>query len=99
MRSGNAGVSPAVLGRKLALMHKRAGRPRSQGRLLLSSLILLSLLFAASFAAAHTIAFDPPAATVNHSVDAIVSGIWSSGCVPSAKNAVVFGPTITLTLD
>src|SRR3954452_17635062 len=65
----------------------------------ISSLILVSLLFAAAFAAAHTIAFDPPAPTVNHSVDAIVSGIWSSGCVPSAKNAVVSGSTITLTLD
>src|SRR3954451_7071961 len=65
----------------------------------ISSLILLSLLFVASFAAADTIAFDPLAPTVNHSVDAIVSGIWSSGCVPSAKNAVVSGSTITLTLD
>jgi hypothetical protein len=64
-----------------------------------SSLILVSLLFVASFAAADTIAFDPPAPTVNHSVDAIVSGIWNDGCVPPAKNVAVSGATITLTLD
>src|SRR3954465_2351160 len=65
----------------------------------IASLILVSLLFVASFAAAPTIAFDPPAPTVNHSVDTIVSGLWNDACVPSAKNAVVSGSTITLTLD
>ncbi len=63
-----------------------------------SSLVLVSLLFA-SVAAADTIAFDPPAPTVNHSVDAIVSGLWNSGCVPPAKTVVVSGSAITLTLD
>jgi len=61
-------------------------------------LILLSLLFVVS-AAADTINFDPPNPTVNHSVDAIVSGIWNSGCVPSAKSVAVSASTITLTLD
>jgi hypothetical protein len=60
---------------------------------------LASLMIVASFAAADTIAFDPPGPTVNHSVDAIVSGIWNTGCVPSAKNVVVSGSTVTLTLD
>ncbi|MEA2417208.1 MAG: hypothetical protein QOI58_3865 [Thermoanaerobaculia bacterium] len=64
-----------------------------------SSLILVSLLFVASLAAADTIAFDPPAATMNHSVDAVVSGLWNNGCVPPAKSVVVSGSTITLTLD
>jgi hypothetical protein len=62
-------------------------------------LALFSLLFLASVASADTIAFDPFGPTVNHSVDAIVSGLWNSGCVPSAKNVVVSGSTITLTLD
>ncbi|MEA2329503.1 MAG: hypothetical protein QOE68_4462 [Thermoanaerobaculia bacterium] len=62
-------------------------------------LILFSLLFLASVAAADTIAFDPPGVTVKHSVDAIVSGLWNDGCVPSAKSVVVFGSAITLTLD
>jgi hypothetical protein len=64
-----------------------------------SSLVLLSLVFVASVAAADKIAFDPPAATVNHSVDAIVSGLWNNGCLPSAKRVVVSGSAITLTLD
>ena len=62
-------------------------------------LILFSLLFLASVAAADTIAFDPRGVTVNHSVDAIVSGLWNDGCVPPAKSVVVSGSTITLTLD
>jgi len=44
------------------------------------------------------IRFDPPNATSHHSVDAIVSGIWPDGCVPSAKSVVVTGSTITLHL-
>ncbi|MGA8806979.1 MAG: hypothetical protein WB973_03805 [Thermoanaerobaculia bacterium] len=66
----------------------------------LSCLAAVSLLFlAASASVADTIAFDPPAATVNHSVDAIVSGLWNDGCVPPAKNVAISGSTITLTLD
>jgi hypothetical protein len=53
----------------------------------------------AAIAAADTIAFDPPGVTLNHSVDAIVSGLWNDGCMPPAKSAVVSGSTITLTLD
>jgi hypothetical protein len=53
----------------------------------------------AAIAAADTIAFDPPNPTVNHSVDAIVSGLWNDGCVPPAKSVAVTGSTITLTLD
>jgi hypothetical protein len=53
----------------------------------------------AAIAAADTIAFDPPSPTANHSVDAIVSGLWNSGCVPPAKSVVVSGSIITLTLD
>jgi hypothetical protein len=67
-------------------------------RFRISAGILLSLLFV-SVASADTIAFDPPAATMNHSVDAIVSGLWNDGCVPPAKSVVVSGSTITLTLD
>ncbi|MEA2328784.1 MAG: hypothetical protein QOE68_3743 [Thermoanaerobaculia bacterium] len=62
-------------------------------------LVLVSLPFLASVAAADTINFDPPNPTVNHSVDAIVSGIWNNGCVPPAKSVVVSGSIITLTLD
>jgi hypothetical protein len=57
------------------------------------------LLLVASVASADKIAFDPPAATVNHSVDAIVSGIWNDGCAPQPKNVAVSRSTITLTLD
>lgn len=60
--------------------------------------VLLSLLSLVS-AAADTINFDPPNATVNHSVDAIFIGIWNSSCVPSAKSVSVSRSTITLTLD
>jgi len=62
-------------------------------------LVLLSLLFLVSFAAADTINFDPPNPTVSHSVDAIVSGLWNNGCVPPAKSVAVAGSTIALTLD
>jgi hypothetical protein len=68
-------------------------------RFRVSAVILLLLLFLVSVASADTIAFDPPGPTVNHSVDAIVSGLWNNSCVPSAKNVVVSGSTITLTLD
>jgi len=53
----------------------------------------------AAIAAADTINFDPPNATVNHSVDAIVSGLWNSGCVLPAKSVAVSGSIITLTID
>ncbi|HEV7488466.1 MAG TPA: hypothetical protein VGQ65_22555 [Thermoanaerobaculia bacterium] len=64
-----------------------------------TTFLLFSLLFLVSAASADTIAFDPPGVTVNHSVDAIVSGLWNDGCVPPAKSVIVSGSTITLTLD
>jgi hypothetical protein len=64
-----------------------------------TTFLVFSLLFLVSAASADTIAFDPPGVTVNHSVDAIVSGLWNDGCVLPAKSVVVSGSTITLTLD
>jgi hypothetical protein len=68
-------------------------------RFRISAGVLVSLLFLVSVASADTIAFDPPGPTMNHSVDAIVSGLWNDGCVPSAKSVVVSGSAITLALD
>jgi len=62
-------------------------------------LLLYSLLFLVSAASADTIAFDPPGATVNHSVDAIVSAVWRNGCTPSVSHVAVAGSTITLHLN
>jgi hypothetical protein len=62
--------------------------------------ILLSLaLLIVPIASAETIRFDPPNATANHSVDAIVSGVWPNGCVPTVKSVVVAGSTVTLHLN
>jgi hypothetical protein len=61
--------------------------------------LFLSLALIVSVASAETIRFDPPNATVNHSVDAIVAGVWSDGCLPSFKSVVVADGTITLHLD
>jgi hypothetical protein len=48
---------------------------------------------------AETIRFDPPGVTAHRSVDAIVSGNWPNGCVPSVKNVVIVGSTIGLHLN
>lgn len=58
-----------------------------------------ALLFLASIAAAETIRFDPPNATAHHAVDAIVSGNWPNGCVPSVKSVTFSGSTIQLRLN
>jgi hypothetical protein len=59
--------------------------------------IVLITLAPALFA--ETIRFDPPAVTAHHSVDAIVSGVWPDGCVPSVKNVALNGSTIRLHLN
>jgi len=61
--------------------------------------VLSALLLLSSIASAETIRFDPPNAIAHHSVDAIVNGVWSDGCVPSLKNLTVAGTTITLHLN
>jgi hypothetical protein len=62
-------------------------------------ILALSLLLLTPIAAAETIRFDPPAVTAHHSVDAIVTGSWPNGCVPSVKNVTLNGSTIELRLD
>ncbi|MEA2163844.1 MAG: hypothetical protein QOK37_1971 [Thermoanaerobaculia bacterium] len=62
------------------------------------ALVFLTLLVV-PFASAETIRFDPPNATVNHSVDAIVSGVWPNGCVPTVKSVVAAASTVTLHLN
>jgi hypothetical protein len=64
-------------------------------------LLLSFALLSVSIASADTIRFDPPNATANHSVDATISGVWTNGCLPSSKSAVVVVSegTITLHLD
>jgi hypothetical protein len=57
------------------------------------------LLLAGGIARAETIRFDPPAVTAHRSVDAIVSGVWPNGCLPSVKNVVIVGSTIGLHLN
>ncbi len=59
--------------------------------------VLLLTLAAPLFA--ETIRFDPPGVTVHRSVDAIVSGDWPNGCIPSVKNVVIDGSTIVLHLN
>jgi hypothetical protein len=63
----------------------------------LTALSLAALLV--PFASAETIRFDPPNATVNRSVDAIVSGIWRDGCLPSVKGVTQSGSIILLRLN
>jgi len=58
-----------------------------------------SLLLLARIVAADTIQLDPPNATANRSIDATVAGVWSDSCVPSIKNVVITGATITLHLN
>ncbi|HEX7679658.1 MAG TPA: hypothetical protein VF713_16115 [Thermoanaerobaculia bacterium] len=65
-------------------------------RLLLSAAMLLLVT---AIARGETIRFDPPNATAHHSVDAIVSGIWPDGCVPSVKGVTIAGSTILLRLN
>lgn len=57
------------------------------------------ILLVVPFAFAETIRFDPPNVTVNHSVDAIVSGVWRDGCLPSIKGVTQSGSTILLRLN
>ncbi len=65
-------------------------------RLLVSAAMLLLVT---TIARGETIRFDPPNATAHHSVDAIVSGIWHDGCVPSVKGVTIAGSTIQLRLN
>ncbi|HXH37000.1 MAG TPA: hypothetical protein VNN08_00085 [Thermoanaerobaculia bacterium] len=58
-----------------------------------------SFLLVATIAAAETIRFDPPGATAHHSVDAVITGNWPNGCVPSVKGLSNNGSTIQLFLD
>jgi hypothetical protein len=66
-------------------------------RLIVTAAMLL--LLAAAFARGETIRFDPPNPTAHHSVDAIVSGTWPDGCLPSVKGITVAGSTILLRLN
>ncbi len=59
--------------------------------------LLLVTLAAPLFA--ETIRFDPPGVTAHRSVDAIVSGDWPNGCIPSVKNVVIDGSTVVLHLN
>ncbi|HSY51058.1 MAG TPA: hypothetical protein VLC46_19795 [Thermoanaerobaculia bacterium] len=61
--------------------------------------LALTLLLLAPIATAETIRFDPPNVTAHHSVDAIVTGSWPNGCVPSVKSVSINGSTILLSLD
>ncbi len=61
--------------------------------------LALALLTLASSLFAETIRFDPPGVTAHRSVDAIVSGTWPNGCIPSVKNVVIVGSTIGLHLN
>jgi hypothetical protein len=61
--------------------------------------LALWLILLASIADAETIRFDPPAVTTHHSVDAIVTGVWPQGCLPSVKSVTINGSTIQLHLD
>jgi hypothetical protein len=61
--------------------------------------LALLLLALAPVLFAETIRFDPPGVTAHRAVDAIVSGEWPNGCVPSVKNVVVNGSTIVLHLN
>jgi hypothetical protein len=58
----------------------------------------LAFLFA-SILSAEAIRFDPLNPTTHHSVDAVVTGIWHDGCLPSVKNVAVAGSTIVLHLN
>ena len=57
------------------------------------------LLFLATVVSAETIRFDPPNPSESRSVDAIVSGVWHDGCLPSIKSVVIASTTITLHFD
>jgi hypothetical protein len=97
---GNAGVSPAGFSQNLPRVHKRAGRPRSQGRSRLRVPLLCSfLLLVSTIASAETIRFDPPNPTGSRSVDAIVTGAWPNACLPLVKSVVIAATTVTLHLD
>jgi hypothetical protein len=64
------------------------------------ALSVVSIAFAETTPALPiAIRFDPPNVTVNHSVDAIVTGVWSNSCLPSVKNVFIADGTITLRLD
>src|SRR5216684_2333120 len=69
----------------------------SRVRSLALSLLLLTSI--APIACGETIRFDPPAVTTHHSVDAIVTGVSSNGCLPSAKGVTISGSTIQLHMD
>jgi hypothetical protein len=58
-----------------------------------------SLLLVAAFVSGETIRFDPPNPTGTRSVDAILTGVWPSGCLPIVKSVVITSTTVTLHLD